>query len=70
MRSTILKTLGGIVLTTAVVWALVLGWWQANNFQPSKADLLLYLFVLPFSLVGGFLLLRGFIENLKAPPKK
>jgi hypothetical protein len=70
MRSTILKTLGGIALATAVVWALVLGWWQANNFQPSKSELLLYLFVLPFSLVGGFLLLHGFIENLKAPPKK
>lgn len=70
MRSTTLKALGGIVLTTAIVWALVLGWWQANNFQPSKSDLLLYLFFLPFALIGGFLLLRGFIEHLKAPPQK
>ncbi|MCB4359518.1 hypothetical protein [Quatrionicoccus australiensis] len=29
--------------------------------------MLLYLFFLPFALIGGFLLLRGFIEHLKAP---
>jgi hypothetical protein len=70
MRSTTLKVLGGIVLTTALVWMLVLGWWQANDFQPSKSDLFLYLFFPPFAFVGGFLLLRGFIEHLKAPPQK
>jgi hypothetical protein len=70
MRSTTLKVLGGVVLVTAVVWVLVLGWWQANDFQPGKLDLLLYLFFPPFAFVGGFLLLRAFIEHLKAPPRK
>lgn len=70
MHSAIFKIIGGTVLTTAVVWALVLGWWQTNDFQPTKTDLLLYLFILPFSVVSGFLLLRAFIENLKAAPKK
>jgi hypothetical protein len=56
------------LLTFALVWALVLGWWQSNDYEPSKLDLALYLGALPLALVGGYLLLRGFIEHLKAPP--
>lgn len=67
MWSSALKLLGGILFTFAVVWALVLGWWQSNDYEPSRIDLALYLGALPFALVGGFLLLRGFIDHLKTP---
>lgn len=56
------------LLTFALVWALVLGWWQANEQQPSDAELLLALGALPLCLVGGYWLLRAFIEHLQAPP--
>jgi hypothetical protein len=68
MWTSIVKIVGGSILATAVVWALVLGWWQANDYQPGKLDLLLYLGAIPLALIGGFLLLKGFIEHLKAPP--
>lgn len=68
MWPTVFKILGGSLLTFALVWALVLGWWQSNDYEPSKLDLALYLGALPLALVGGYLLLRGFIEHLKAPP--
>jgi hypothetical protein len=67
MWPTVFKLLGGSLLTFALVWALVLGWWQSNDYQPSKLDLGLYLAALPLALVGGYLLLRGFIDHLKAP---
>lgn len=67
MRSSFFKIVGGSLLTFAVIWALVLGWWQSNDYEPSKVDLALYLGALPLALVGGFLLLRGFIEHLKNP---
>ncbi len=67
MSSTLFKVLGGALLTFALVWALVLGWWQSNDYEPSKLDLGLYLAALPLALVGGYLLLRGFIDHLKAP---
>lgn len=62
-----LKILGGSLLTFAIVWALVLGWWQSSDYEPSKLDLGLYLAALPLALVGGYLLLRGFIDHLKSP---
>lgn len=68
MWSTVFKIVGGSLLTFALVWALVLGWWQSNDYEPSKLDLALYLGALPLALVGGYLLLRGFIEHLRAPP--
>ncbi len=67
MWPTALKLLGGSLLTLALVWALVLGWWQSNDHEPSKLDLGLYLVALPLALVGGYLLLRGFIDHLKSP---
>lgn len=67
MRSTALKILGGSLLALALVWALVLGWWQSNDYEPSTLDLGLYLVALPLALVGGYLLLRGFIDHLKSP---
>lgn len=67
MWSSALKLLGGILVTFAVVWALVLGWWQSNDYEPGRIDLALYLGALPFALVGGFLLLRGFIDHLQTP---
>ena len=67
MWPTLLKVLGGSLLTFALVWALVLGWWQSNDYQPNRLELGLYLAALPLALVGGFLLLRGFIDHLKAP---
>ncbi|MBS1158042.1 MAG: hypothetical protein H6R15_461 [Proteobacteria bacterium] len=68
MWSSVLKVLGGSLLTFAIVWGLVLAWWQSNDYEPSRIDLALYLGALPLALVGGYLLLRGFIEHLKAPP--
>lgn len=68
MWPTVFKVVGGSLLTFALAWALVLGWWQSNDYEPSKLDLALYLGALPLALVGGYLLLRGFIEHLKAPP--
>jgi hypothetical protein len=67
MWPTALKVLGGSLLTFALVWVLVLGWWQSNDYEPSKLDLGLYLAALPLALVGGYLLLRGFIDHLKSP---
>lgn len=69
MWSNALKLLGGSLLTCALIWALVLGWWQSNDYAPSPLDLGLYLAALPLAVVGGFLLLRGFIEHLKNPPQ-
>lgn len=68
MWPSVLKVLGGALLTFAVIWALVLGWWQSNDYEPSRLELGLYLAALPLALVGGYLLLRGFIDHLKAPP--
>lgn len=69
MRSSVFKLVGGSLLIFAIIWALVLGWWQSNDYEPSRLDLGLYLGALPLALVGGFLLLRGFIDQLKAPPE-
>lgn len=68
MWSTVFKVLGGSLLTLAIVWGLVLAWWQSNDYAPSQIDLLLYLGAIPLALIGGYWLLRGFIEHLKAPP--
>lgn len=68
MRSSVFRILSGSLLTFAIVWALVLAWWQSNDYEPSKLDLALYLGALPLALVGGYLLLRGFIEHVKAEP--
>lgn len=68
MFASVLKLLGGSLLVFALVWALVLGWWQSSDHEPDRLDILLYLGVLPLSLVGGFLLLNGFIRHIKAPP--
>lgn len=68
MWFSVFRVLGGSLLAFAIVWGLVLAWWQSNNYEPSRIDLALYLGALPLALVGGYLLLRGFIEHLKAPP--
>lgn len=68
MWPSVFKVLGGSLLTFAVIWGLVLAWWQSNDYEPSRVDLALYLGALPFALVGGYFLLRGFIDHLKAPP--
>ncbi|NMG44892.1 hypothetical protein GPA22_14290 [Aromatoleum toluvorans] len=54
-------------LAAMLVWALVLGWWQAGGYQPGAADLVTHLIVLPASLLAGFRLLYSFIEHLRAP---
>jgi hypothetical protein len=68
MLASALKIVGASILTIAIAWALVLGWWQTNDYQPSSFDLLLYLGALPLSMIGGFLLLKGFIDHIKNPP--
>lgn len=67
MRAMAYRLLGGVGLTL-VIWLLVLAWWQSNDFQPSRSDLLLYLVAMPMALIAGYWLLRGMIEHLKAPP--
>lgn len=67
MWPTVFKVLGGSLLTLAIVWGLVLAWWQSNDYAPSTIDLVLYLGAIPLALIGGYWLLRGFIEHLKAP---
>ncbi|WP_186301564.1 hypothetical protein [Denitromonas halophila] len=61
------KIIGASLLAVALIWALVLGWWQGNDHTPSTTELFLYLGALPLAIVGGYALLRGFIEHLKAP---
>lgn len=68
MLLTLFKVIGGSLLAAGLIWALVLGWWQSNDHQPGRVELALYLGALPLALIGGFWLLRGFIEHLKAPP--
>lgn len=68
MLANVLKIVGASILAIAIIWALVLGWWQANDYQPSSFELLLYLGALPLALIGGFLLLKGFIDHIKNPP--
>ncbi|KAA3655336.1 MAG: hypothetical protein DWQ11_02025 [Proteobacteria bacterium] len=59
--------IGTTLFALLLVWALVLGWWQANDHTPSSTEMLLYLGALPLSMIGGYWLLRGFIDHLKAP---
>lgn len=68
MRSMLFGIVGASLLTIAIVWALVLAWWQSNDYQPDRLELVLYLGAIPLALVGGYWLLRGFIEHLKAAP--
>jgi len=67
MNSVVVRATFAGIVTAAIVWALVLGWWQANDFSPSTSDLLLYLVGIPLSLLLGYWLLRGFIEHLGKP---
>lgn len=69
LASTLLR-LGATVFALALVWALVLAWWQANDHTPSTVDLLLYLGALPGAMIGGYWLLRGFIDHLRRPPEE
>lgn len=64
-----LRPLVLVVLATTLVWALVLGWWQAAGYEPGTADVATHLVLLPITLVGGFWLLRTFIEHLRLPPR-
>lgn len=68
MWPSLFKIVGGSLVAVAVLWALVLGWWQSNDYEPSRLDLALFLGALPLAIVGGYFLLKGFIEHLKAPP--
>lgn len=63
LRSVILA-----VLATALVWALVLGWWRAVGYEPGATDVATHLILLPAALLAGFWLLRTFIEHLRRPP--
>lgn len=67
MRSVVVKTLFGSFLVLAIVWALILGWWQSNDFSPSQGEMVLYLFGIPLALIVGYVLLLSFIEHLKKP---
>lgn len=68
MLLTLFKVIGGSLLAAALIWALILAWWQSNDHQPDQLELALYLGALPLAVIGGYWLLRGFIEHLKAAP--
>lgn len=57
----------GSLLAAGLLWALVLGWWQSNDHQPTSSELWLHMGALPLALIGGFWLIRGFIEHLRKP---
>lgn len=67
MKPSIFRIVGAVLLTFVVVWALVLGWWQSNDHEPGRQDLVLYLLGIPVALNAGFWLLYGFIGNLTTP---
>jgi len=64
----IIRLFALFLVTLIVVWALVLGWWQSNDHEPTNTESLLYLIALPLALFGGFILLNGFINGLRNPP--
>jgi peptidoglycan L-alanyl-D-glutamate endopeptidase CwlK len=66
MGQTFLR-IGGCLMATAFVWGLVLGWWQppATSRRPSTWP---HLGALPLALIGGYFLLRGFIDHLALQP--
>lgn len=68
MLASALVRLGATLFALALVWALVLAWWQANDHSPSTVEMLLYLVALPGAMIGGYWLLRGFIDHLRTPP--
>ncbi|MBS1140773.1 MAG: hypothetical protein H6R13_2226 [Proteobacteria bacterium] len=67
MWPSLFKIVGGSLVAVAVLWALVLGWWQSNDYEPTRLELAMYLGALPLAIVGGYFLLKGFIEHLKTP---
>lgn len=58
-----------VLLATTLVWTLVFGWWRAAAYEPSTIDVATHLVLLPAALLGGFWLLRTFIEHLRLPPR-
>jgi len=69
MLSKVLRIAGGVILTLAIVWALVFGWWHSNDHHPDTGELALYLVALPLALIGGYWLLRLSIDQIKAKPQ-
>ena len=61
------KEVGSGLLATALLWSLMLGWWLADGQNPTPAELLVDLGVLPLILIGGFFLLRGVVGQRLAP---
>lgn len=55
---TIIRRILAALLVTAVVWCVVVFWWQAGDVSPGVGDLVLWLLVLPVVLVGGYWLWR------------
>lgn len=54
-----------LLLACVLVWALVLAWWADEERTPSTHDMVLYMAALPLALVGGFVLLKRFIDGLR-----
>lgn len=67
MQSGLLRILFGSLLVMAIVWSLILAWWQSNDASPSQGEMALYLLGIPLALIVGYLLLRGFLEHLRKP---
>lgn len=63
----IIRTGFVLLLACSLVWALVLAWWADRLHTPSPRDMLLYMALLPLALLGGYALLRAFIDGLRYP---
>ncbi len=57
----------GLLLLTALVWAVTIVYWQESHRAVTAQDVAVNLVALPIALFAGFLLLRFGIDAMKAP---
>ncbi len=57
----------GLLLLTALVWAVTIVYWQESHRAVSAQDVAVNLVAVPIALFAGFLLLRFGIDAMKAP---
>lgn len=60
--SKLLRTAMWLLLATAVVWALVIGYWKIAGIRPDARDLVLYLGVLPLGVFAVLSLLKRSLD--------
>ena len=60
----LLRTGGLALLGLLVFWAAVVLYWRVSGTSPTAAHLLVWLFLVPLMLVGGWLLLRRVLSRV------